>query len=486
MSKYKYVIKKVYQPLPSQIVIEVGDKFGKPVFKYKPGQYAMISYRNSRGQLEDKHAFSLASSPGAIDVIRFGIKLEGSFTRGLLNLQVGDELIVFGPYGKFVYEELKHPDAVMIAGGIGITPFFSALNYANDLQLNNKLALIYSARTQAEALFYSEIKDFQERNTNLKTLFSFTKESSSSSSNTINTRINAKIISDFVGSVTGKTFFICGPDSFIKATRENLLSLGISGEQVKTEAFSMLPDKKIRSRLKNLIYTFLFSMLMVVISLVLMEGGPLRAITSIQGLINSSTASTNFLSWYIARVAGVTAYLLMFLTVILGVGMTTGFAYKYLNPVKSWLTHKYLSLSLGLVLLTHLFSFLLDDFIGLGLKDIFIPFASSYSPLFLSFGIFSFYTLLVIIFTSLWFRIKYKKSWRNIHYATYLLFSFSLVHGFFIGTDSQAITMRALYVSTGSIVLLIIAYRFLLPLAKKIFSRTRLNKNYETFKNNSV
>jgi predicted ferric reductase len=173
------------------------------------------------------------------------------------------------------------------------------------------------------------------------------------------------------------------------------------------------------------------------------------------------------LPWYITRAAGLSAYVLMFLIVVLGVGMTTGYIYKFINPVKAWLTHKYLSLALGLLILTHMTALLFDNFVNLGLKDILIPFYSSFSPLFLSLGILGFYILLVVIFTSIWFRLKYKRTWRNVHYFVYGLFAFSLVHGFFMGTDSRALIMQAVYISTSLIFLLILIYRFIIRPLKK-------------------
>jgi DMSO/TMAO reductase YedYZ heme-binding membrane subunit len=173
------------------------------------------------------------------------------------------------------------------------------------------------------------------------------------------------------------------------------------------------------------------------------------------------------LPWYIARSAGIGALVLMFLIIVLGVGMTTGYIYKYLNPVKSWLTHKYLSLALGLVIISHMIALLLDKFINLGLKDILIPFYSDFNPLYISFGIFGFYILLIVIFTSIWFRLKYKKTWRSVHYFVYALFAFSVVHGFFMGTDSQTMIMQAVYISTSLIFLLILIYRFIIRPLKR-------------------
>jgi ferredoxin-NADP reductase len=280
MSEYRYYIKKIEQPSPDQVIFEAGDKNGQPVFNFRPGQYAMISYRNTKGQIEDKHAFSIASSPDKNDSILFGIRVQGSFTRGLLNLKVGDELNVFGPYGNFCYDENKYSDSVMIAGGIGITPFFSALNYASNLKLNNKLSLIYSARTKNNATFYNEIKNLKDSNQNISALFSFTDETDNSADkDIINKRIDAKIIKDFVGNVEGKTFFICGPGLFMAAMVANLLSLGVSRKQIKMEEFSMIPDSAFLPRLRNFSYALAFSALIFIISFFLIYK-PTKATTS--------------------------------------------------------------------------------------------------------------------------------------------------------------------------------------------------------------
>jgi len=255
MSEYKYHIKKIYQPSPEMVILEAGNKSGQPVFDYRPGQYAMISYKNSYGLPEDKHAFSLASSPSQKDRILFGIKIEKSFTQGLTLLKEGDPLLVAGPYGKFYYDERKYADLVMIAGGIGITPFFSTLNYATDCNLKNKLTLIYSAKTKKCATFYEEIKELACKNTNISTLFSFTDEPGAPSEDNIaHKRIDADLIHNLIGSVYGKTFFICGPAPFMKAMVNNLLSLGVARHQIEMEEFSMIPDAKLWPRLRNFSY----------------------------------------------------------------------------------------------------------------------------------------------------------------------------------------------------------------------------------------
>lgn len=166
--------------------------------------------------------------------------------------------------------------------------------------------------------------------------------------------------------------------------------------------------------------------------------------------------------WYVARAAGLVAYFLMFLVIMLGTGMTTSYIYRYINPVKAWLIHKYLSLALGVTLLTHIIALSLDKFINFSWLDILVPFVSRYKTLFLSAGILGFYVLIIVIFTSLFFRLKYKKTWRGIHYAVYPLFIFSLFHGVFIGTDTLAVGAQILYYITGLIFFSLVFYRFII------------------------
>ncbi len=255
MSEYKYYIKQIYQPVPDLVILELVDKRGWPVFHYQPGQYAMIAYKNRQGIFEDKHAFSIASSPTRKDCLRFGIRIQGPFTQGLARLRPGDEILVSGPYGRFFYDENKYFDLVLIAGGIGITPFISALNYAVDLNLSNKLSLIYSAKTARGAVFYKEIKEAIKGNPNLSALFSFTEEKGpADDKNVLYRRIDASLIQDFVGNVKGKSFFLCGPVPFMNAMVSHLMSLGVDKDQIRMEEFSMIPDDAFWPRLKNFSY----------------------------------------------------------------------------------------------------------------------------------------------------------------------------------------------------------------------------------------
>lgn len=250
MADYRLSILKINQNIPGIIIIELGGRQNEEIFSFKPGQYVMISYRNQKGLIEDKHAFSIASSPLKNNIIRLGIRIGGRFTQGLLNLKVGQEVLVAGPYGSFVFNEKKVANPVFIAGGIGITPFMSSLNYAADKMLPNKMSLIYSGRNRETTSFLEEIQELQRKNPNFSALLYFSDDSG---------RLSTPVLQNFLGSVSGKTFYLCGPTPFMAAVTDMLISLGVDKKQIKMEAFSMIPDQGFWPVVKNFFYALGFA-----------------------------------------------------------------------------------------------------------------------------------------------------------------------------------------------------------------------------------
>jgi methionine sulfoxide reductase heme-binding subunit len=176
---------------------------------------------------------------------------------------------------------------------------------------------------------------------------------------------------------------------------------------------------------------------------------------------SSAQNKASRLPWYISRSAAISSFVLMFLIIMLGTFMVTGFIYELISPARAWIIHKFLSISLGLTLLVHIMALLFDQYMAFKVPDILIPFFSGYKPLFLSLGITGFYILLVVVLGSLLIRLKFSYFWRATHYLVYPLFIFSLVHGIFMGPDNKFLATQLLYGITGTIFLIAVAYRFI-------------------------
>ena len=99
---------------------------GKKPFIHRPGQCAMLSIPGVGEAM-----FSITSSPTNEEYMEFSIKKCGCLTDWLHSAEVGQQVTVRGPYGNAfpVDTEFAGKDMLFIAGGIGLAPLRSVINY---------------------------------------------------------------------------------------------------------------------------------------------------------------------------------------------------------------------------------------------------------------------------------------------------------------------------------------------------------------------
>ena len=91
----------------------------------------------------------------------------------------------------------------------------------------------------------------------------------------------------------------------------------------------------------------------------------------------------------------------------------------------------------------HLLSLFLDTFVTFGPTELFVPFASSYRPTAVAWGVVGLYLLLAIEITSLLRKRLSKRAWRATHYLSFPLFIVASVHAVTAGTDGDTTLLRA-------------------------------------------
>ncbi|MBL7054085.1 FAD-dependent oxidoreductase [Patescibacteria group bacterium] len=209
----------------------------KDILDFRPGQFIMLGLYDKLGNIWQKRAFSICSSPLNKEYIELVIKIGGSFTQKINKLKTGDKVVVFGPFGEFVFEENRMNNVVLLAGGIGATPFMSIIRYCSQKKLNNKLFLIYSNKIKQNIVFYKELKAIIKKNKNFKVVFSLTSKVPFFWQGE-KKRIDKQMIKKYCFPFKNKYFFLCGPKRFIKLTIACLLELGISEDYIKTEKWA--------------------------------------------------------------------------------------------------------------------------------------------------------------------------------------------------------------------------------------------------------
>lgn len=237
MHKYHVVDTELLTPTTQLITLKHSQPW-KP-FSYHPGQYAAISFYR-RFRPTPARCFSITSSPNEMDTLQFSMRVKGHFTTAAKSIKPGDTVNVRGPFGGFVFDSLKDGNIVLLAGGIGITPFMSIIRYAAELRLSNKVTLVYSCRDQTEVAFLDDLKKIQETNPNFKVIYVIGDGPTDRlTGQTIATgRITKETLDQACdGAWDDRTFFVCGPPPFMKGMLKQLQEHGVSKRLIKTEAF---------------------------------------------------------------------------------------------------------------------------------------------------------------------------------------------------------------------------------------------------------
>ena len=161
---------------------------------------------------------------------------------------------------------------------------------------------------------------------------------------------------------------------------------------------------------------------------------------------------TSPLLWYLNRGTGVVLLIAFTATVVLGV-LATGRSTTPLWP--RFITqglHRALAASTVLMLAAHVVSAVVDEYVDIRWWQAFVPFGSSYQPLWMALGAISLDLLALVIATSLARARIPHRVWFLVHLTTYAAWAAALVHGLFIGTDSPENWMVAIYVACAATV----------------------------------
>ncbi len=210
-------------------------------FDYKPGQFIILTLddikNDSRGNFRD---FSLASSPTEKGFIMLSTKISNSpFKQKLNSLKKGDKAKVRGPFGQFVLQNDLTKHAVMLSGGIGITPLRDMIRFATDDSLDVKITLLYSNRIPEEIVYREELDYLQKVNRNLTIIHTITRpEESKQKWEGLVGRIDENMIRKYVDDLENSIFYICGPPTMVDAMLGILKSMKIPEERIKLERFT--------------------------------------------------------------------------------------------------------------------------------------------------------------------------------------------------------------------------------------------------------
>lgn len=200
--------------------------------RHRPGQYVWIDLLTER-LLDEPHPFSISSGSDS-PRLRFSVKKLGDWTSRLPQVPVGTVARVWGPYGVFGRPVLEEPnrEAVLIGGGIGITPFIGMVEDGTVAEKRRApVHLFYSVENETEAYYADELRHVGERAAHVEVHVHPSDERGF---------ITADHVREEVGPLEDKLFLLCGPGPMMESLKEQLMDAGVSRDQIHTEDFGAL------------------------------------------------------------------------------------------------------------------------------------------------------------------------------------------------------------------------------------------------------
>ena len=202
-------------------------------FYFRAGQYATLGCNAGGSEVSRPYAFSSSPREALAKKAAFTVKKAGFFSEWLFdNAKPGDKFVIGDPSGDFCYEPIKDAKQIVaIAGGSGITPFYSMAQALADGTDDYSLTLFYGAKTAADLAFRSRLDALAAQMPGkFKVVYVTEKEEEGCEHGFVNLALVKKYVDgDF-------TVMMCGPSAMYAFQDKELAPLGLPLKRVKKEA----------------------------------------------------------------------------------------------------------------------------------------------------------------------------------------------------------------------------------------------------------
>lgn len=211
-----------------------------PGFVYTAGQFVDLTLMQPQETdgTGNTHAFSLSSAPYEHFLMVTTRIRDTAFKRNLSGMMSGTEVTVSDPMGELVLHEDDALPAVILAGGIGITPFRSIVFEAAYRKLPHRLSVLFSNHRPEDAPFLEELEKLQEENPNYR-LFPTMTQLDRSNRPWVGERgmIDEAMLRRHVPDLTTPIFYMAGPPRMVKGMHAMLTRAGVAETVIRTEEF---------------------------------------------------------------------------------------------------------------------------------------------------------------------------------------------------------------------------------------------------------
>jgi len=205
---------------------------------FRPGQFVEVSVPGV-----GEAPISICKSPTRPGPLEITVRRVGRVTKALHAMKAGDVIGLRGPFGNgFPMEKMKGHDILLVAGGLGMAPLNSVLQYVLDRREDyGRIILMYGIRTYRDALFREEVFRMLEAQGEPVVLISyerddpFMEEIAARYPNNVRKGVITVLCKECLlpHLTPGRTSaVVCGPPIMYKFVLKELVGLGIPPERI--------------------------------------------------------------------------------------------------------------------------------------------------------------------------------------------------------------------------------------------------------------
>ena len=194
----------------------------------RAGQFFLWRFLSHRGRWWEAHPFSLSAAPDGRS-FRITVKGVGGYTRALRDVRPGTRVIAEGPFGVFTDAVRRRDKALLIAGGIGITPIRSLLD-----EMDGDLAVLYRVIHDDDVVFRDELDALAEQR---GVALSYVVGDHAAPGG--DRLLSPEHLHELVPDIAEREVFLCGPPAMTNAIEKSVRRAGVPRPYVHVERFAL-------------------------------------------------------------------------------------------------------------------------------------------------------------------------------------------------------------------------------------------------------
>jgi ferredoxin-NADP reductase len=226
----------VHQHALGLFTLEMRPRLGS-VPRFKAGQFMHVAidpYDPSTNWPESR-VFSIANAPTRCGALRITYAVKGRFTSRMAEeIKPGGTVWLKMPFGSFHIAPQQGRELVLVAGGTGVTPFISFLEFACDEQTPSSISLFYGVRSPEMFLYTDVIAECRQKLPSFS-CHMFAESGTSENPDILRGQLNIELILSKTPEPKSAVYYLSGPPVMIKAFRANLAARGIGQDSIRVD-----------------------------------------------------------------------------------------------------------------------------------------------------------------------------------------------------------------------------------------------------------